>query len=96
MENINHEKPMGLSKIDYLDLSLKSLFQGDALKRTGQKVTPERQILHDLHRQHLMAVLKNNTESHYEEIISLLIVLTDAEVLDPTGLLRIVQKDLIS
>ena len=59
---------------------------GDALKRTGQKVNPERQILHDLHRQHLMAILKNNNESHYEEIISLLIVLTDAEVLDPTGM----------
>ena len=40
-------------------------------------------MLHDVHRQHLMAILKNNGESHYEEIISLLIVLTDNEVLDP-------------
>ena len=69
-------------------------FQGDALKRTGQKVTPERQILHDLHRQHLIAILKNNKETHFEEIISLLIVLTDAEVLDPAVWIDVVNAHL--
>ena len=67
---------------------------GDALKRTGQKVSVERQILHDLHRQHLMTILKNNSESHYEEIISLLIALTDAEVLDPSVWMDVVNTHL--
>ena len=51
-------------------------------------------MLHDVHRQHLMAILKNNRESHYEEIISLLIVLTDAEVLDPAMWVDVVNAHL--
>ena len=65
---------------------------GDAFKRTGQQCSSERQLLHDLHRQHLISLLKNNCRSHFDEIISLLLGLTDAEALDPAVWMDIVNQ----
>ena len=67
--------PMNISKL----LSL----IGQSFKRTGPKVTSERLLMHDLHRQHLAMLLKTSFQEHFIEVISMLINLTSTEVLDP-------------
>ncbi len=57
---------------------------GEAFKRTGLKVAPERHLLHDIHRSHLTSFLRNNNGSHYDEVVGMLLILTDAQALDPT------------
>lgn len=57
---------------------------GLAFKRTGHKVSAERQLVHDLHRQHLMSIVKNSGLQHYREVFSLLLTLTDSGTLDPS------------
>lgn len=57
---------------------------GESFKRTGPKVVRERQLIHDLHRTHLSALLLHDFPAHYAEIVYMLLVLTESGALDPT------------
>ena len=59
-----------------------SSFETSLLCTLGVKVTSERQLIHDLHRQHLVTLLKSSFQEHYSEVISMLLNLTNLEVLD--------------
>ena len=56
---------------------------GENLKRSGPEVNAGRLLIHDLHRSHLITLAKHNFPAHYDETICLLLVLTEANCLDP-------------
>ena len=57
---------------------------GENLKRSGSEVNDAgRLLIHDLHRSHLISLIQHNFPAHYEECLSLLTCLTEANLLDP-------------
>ena len=56
---------------------------GENLKRSGSEVKAGRLLIHELHRSHLISLIKHNFPAHYDESLSLLICLTEANLLDP-------------
>ena len=67
---------------------------GENLKRTGPDVNAGRLLIHDLHRSHLITLAKYNFPAHYDETICLLLVLTEANCLDPQLWLDLVNMHL--